>query len=208
MNLKTRIAAGATAAVMAGILGLGGAGISTASAAPSAPSTAVAVDPVPATLPVTGTLPDGTIFTGQLSQLVATVVNGIPMLSGLITGTGLPAAPTPFDTVITGVTAACPVLNLDLQPLNLNLLGLAVNLDAVHLDINAVPGAGLLGDLVCALANALAPGGLLQQIVPILAAVLPPLGLAPIAPLTAPIAPPAAPVMPPAAAPVLPPVVG
>ena len=183
MNLKTRIAAGATAAVMAGILGLGGAGISTASAAPSSPTAAVAVDPVPGALPVTGTLPDGSIFTGQLSQLVATVVNGVPMLSGILMGTGLPAAGTPITTAIAGATAACPVLNLDLQPINLDLLGLVVNLDEVHLDLAAVPGpAKLLGNLVCGLAGALAPGGLLMQIVPILSALLPNLGLAPVTP--------------------------
>jgi len=190
MNLRTRIAAGATAAVMAGIFSVG-TGISTASAASSAPTTAVAVDPVPVTLPVTGTLPDGSTFTGELSQLVATVVNGVPMLSGMIAGTGLPAAGTPFTTAITGAAAACPVLNLMLQPLNLDLLGLVVNLDAVHLAIDAIPGPGkLLGNLVCALAGALDANGLLQQIVPILTAVLPALGLAPVTPPAVPVTPP------------------
>src|SRR6185436_8561425 len=108
-------------------------------------------------------LPDGSTFTGQLSQLVATVVNGVPMLSGMIAGTGLPAAGTPFTTVITGADVACPVLNLMLQPINLDLLGLVVNLDAVHLAIDAVPGPGkLLGNLVCGLVTGLAPAGLLQ----------------------------------------------
>ena len=41
-------------------------------------------------------------------------------------------------------------------PLDLNLLGLAVHLDEVVLDISAVPGAGnLLGNLLCGVANLL-----------------------------------------------------
>ena len=48
--------------------------------------------------------------------------------------------------------AACNVLFLDLGPLNLDLLGLTVDLAEVILDINAVPGPGnLLGNLLCAL---------------------------------------------------------
>jgi len=122
---------------------------------------------------------------------VATVVNGVPMLSGMIAGTGLPAAGTPFTTAITGAAAACPVLNLMVQPLHLDLLGVVVNLDAVHLAIDAVPGpAKLLGNLVCALAGALDANGLLQQIVPILTAVLPALGLAPVTPPAVPVTPP------------------
>ena len=197
MNLKTRIAAGATAAVMAGVLGVGGAGITTASGAPAAQS-AVAVDPVPISLPVTGTLPDCSTFTGQLSQLVATVVNGVPMLSGMISGTKLPAEGTPFNTAIDSAAVACPVLNLTIPPINLDLLGLVVNLDQVHLAIDAVPGPGkLLGNLVCQLAGGLGVGALLQQIVPILSAVLPALGLAPVTPPAAPVMPPAVPVTPP-----------
>ena len=50
----------------------------------------------------------------------------------------------------------CPILNLVLGPLDLNLLGLVVHLDQVVLDITAVPGAGnLLGNLLCGVANLL-----------------------------------------------------
>lgn len=52
--------------------------------------------------------------------------------------------------------ATCPILHLDLGPLNLNLLGLTVHLDRVVLDVNAVPGPGnLLGNLLCAIAGLL-----------------------------------------------------
>ena len=50
----------------------------------------------------------------------------------------------------------CEVLDLVLGPLDLNLLGLNVHLDRVHLNITAVPGAGdLLGNLLCAVAGLL-----------------------------------------------------
>ena len=46
---------------------------------------------------------------------------------------------------------ACQVLSLTLGPLDLNLLGLRVRLSRVDLRIEAIPGGGLLGDLLCAL---------------------------------------------------------
>ncbi|MBD3947533.1 hypothetical protein [Nocardioides ganghwensis] len=64
--------------------------------------------------------------------------------------------------------AACDILNLVLGPLDLNLLGLEINLQRVVLDIVAVPGAGnLLGNLLCAVAGLLDGGplaGLLGQL--------------------------------------------
>jgi hypothetical protein len=51
---------------------------------------------------------------------------------------------------------SCQVLDLVLGPLDLDLLGLVVHLDRVHLNITAVPGAGnLLGNLLCAVAGLL-----------------------------------------------------
>jgi len=50
----------------------------------------------------------------------------------------------------------CQVLHLILGPLTLNLLGLVVTIpNAITIDVTAVPGAGLLGDLLCAIANLL-----------------------------------------------------
>jgi hypothetical protein len=47
-------------------------------------------------------------------------------------------------------------LHLDLGPLDLNLLGLRVQLNEVVLDITALPGPGnLLGNLLCAVAGLL-----------------------------------------------------
>jgi hypothetical protein len=47
----------------------------------------------------------------------------------------------------------CPVLDLTLGPLNLQLLGLVVDLNKVHLTITATRGQGVLGDLFCQLAD-------------------------------------------------------
>jgi hypothetical protein len=51
----------------------------------------------------------------------------------------------------------CPILDLILGPLDLNLLGLLIHLDRVHLTITAERGGGVLGDLFCSLAGGPAP---------------------------------------------------
>jgi hypothetical protein len=51
----------------------------------------------------------------------------------------------------------CTILDLTLGPLDLNLLGLMIHLDVVHLKITAVPGGGILGDLLCSLAGGPSP---------------------------------------------------
>jgi hypothetical protein len=59
----------------------------------------------------------------------------------------------------TAAPASCQVLKLVLGPLNLNLLGLVVNLygqthsSPVIITINAIPSEGLLGQLLCGLAG-------------------------------------------------------
>ena len=71
---------------------------------------------------------------------------------------------TPTQASSTSSTAAaaatpCPVLNLVLGPLDLNILGLQVTLNQVQLNIDAIPGPGnLLGNLLCDVANLLSPG--------------------------------------------------
>jgi len=47
----------------------------------------------------------------------------------------------------------CPVLDLTLAPLDLNLLGLMIHLDRVHLTITAKSNGGILGSLICGLSN-------------------------------------------------------
>jgi len=61
--------------------------------------------------------------------------------------------------------ASCPILHLEIQPININLLGLVITTDAIVLDIVAVPGDGnLLGNLLCAIAGLLNPNGTLSGI--------------------------------------------
>jgi hypothetical protein len=69
---------------------------------------------------------------------------------------------------ITAQAVACQVLNLDIGRITLNLLGLVIDLAPISLDITAIPGGGLLGDLLCALANLLNPLGPLGEILGIL----------------------------------------
>jgi hypothetical protein len=68
--------------------------------------------------------------------------------------------PLSFGVPISATTAAtgptCPVLNLVLGPLHLDLLGLVVDLNQVHLTITAEP-TGILGSLFCGLANTKLP---------------------------------------------------
>jgi hypothetical protein len=47
----------------------------------------------------------------------------------------------------------CTILDLVLGPLDLNLLGLMIHLDRVHLTITADPNGGILGSLLCSLAG-------------------------------------------------------
>ena len=73
----------------------------------------------------------------------------------------------------------CNVLNLTLGPLDLNLLGLRVQLNQVVLNITAIPGGGLLGDLLCGLAGGPqppAPPTGLQGIIDLLTQILNALG--------------------------------
>jgi hypothetical protein len=132
-----------------------------ATAAPPAP-------PVTAT-PVSGTFTDalggvGT-FTGTYELDRFTVVDGQLAAVGTVTGTLTDSLGAVVGTVTqqvtTAVTAAatCQILDLELGPLDLDLLGLVVHLDRINLEITAVPGAGnLLGNLLCGIAGLLDSG--------------------------------------------------
>jgi hypothetical protein len=54
---------------------------------------------------------------------------------------------------LTSAQRICPILDLRLGPLDLNLLGLRVHLDEVHLTITADSNGGLLGSLLCGLSG-------------------------------------------------------
>ena len=95
-------------------------------------------------------------FARQNGALVA-VGNVVATVTNTVTGvTSTLVAPVALPVNTSAITATCEILHLELGPLDLNLLGLAVHLDKVVLDITAVPGAGnLLGNLLCAVAGLL-----------------------------------------------------
>jgi hypothetical protein len=178
MKLRTRIVTAGTALALISAVGVLPAAAS-ASAAPVG-TVAAAAKPAATSVPVTGTLSNGAAFTGAISNLTASAVNGVLQVTGTITGTGLPAAGVPFTAPVQNLATpnGCTILTLDLGPLNLNLLGLVVDLAPVNLDVTAVPGAGnLLGNLLCAVAGLLDGNGPLQGIAALLNRLLTGLGL-------------------------------
>jgi hypothetical protein len=137
------------------------------------------------TIPVSGTAvdaggsPAGT-FTGAL-ELREFVARGDQVFAlGIVTGTLTSAAGVATGvarTVAVPVTVGegpapaivaqqvCDILHLELGPLNLDLLGLVVNLNRVILDIDAVSGPGnLLGNLLCAVVGLLDNPNALAQL--------------------------------------------
>ena len=125
-----------------------------------------AAPPVPAlSVPVAGTFTDalgGTgTFVGNLALNRFAVQNGALVAIGTLTGTLTDSLGTVIGTITQQVTlpvtasATCDILHLELGPLDLDLLGLMVHLDQVVLDITAQQGGGLLGDLLCSIANLL-----------------------------------------------------
>ena len=123
-------------------------------------------------------------FAGTFTPTKFSVVNGVLEATGLVKGTMTDAngaalgtvsqtATIPVDRTAAPDAVGCNVLNLTLGPLNLNLLGLVVTLNQVHLTITAVPGAGtLLGNLLCAVANLLNGTGSLSAIAALLSEIL------------------------------------
>jgi hypothetical protein len=129
-------------------------------------------------IPVTGDLADGGTFEGVLTiteltlneagQLVASgVLEGVADQGGIVTEITQTFTDVPLSLLNGGggPGASCEILDLDLGPIHLDLLGLVVDLDEVNLDITAVPGPGnLLGNLLCAVAGLLDGGGPLTGI--------------------------------------------
>jgi len=119
-------------------------------------------------LPIAGTF-NITNFTNNNGQLTA---NGtVSLLLNGVQQVVQAAAP------VTQASGNCPVLNLTLGPLHLNLLGLVIDLNQVVLNITAQSGPGnLLGNLLCAVAGLLdnngglggVLGGLLNQLTTLL----------------------------------------
>jgi hypothetical protein len=134
---------------------------------------------------VTGSILQGGQAVGQLTDGTLTITRlqergGQLIADGTLTGTvqGQPVTQAFRDVPLTLADqngGACDILNLDLGPINLDLLGLVVDLSPVSLDVTAVPGPGnLLGNLLCAVVGLLdqgpagGQGGILNQLLSII----------------------------------------
>jgi hypothetical protein len=113
-----------------------------------------------------------TAVTGMFKISKFQVINGVLTAVGTYTGS-LSTAPTPATAAVKSINgtslggsssaaapaaaaATCDILDLVLGPLHLDLLGLVVDLNQVHLQITAEQGQGnLLGNLLCAVAGLL-----------------------------------------------------
>lgn len=136
-------------------------------------------------IPITGMAHNGKSFTGHFDVIQFVTRGGKTFAVGTLTGklgnrtvkqsnVAIPASMGNASTASTAgasnastrhavasPAATCPILNLVLGPLHLNLLGLHVDLNQVVLNITAVSGQGqLLGNLLCAVANLLNGTGL------------------------------------------------
>jgi len=115
----------------------------------------------------------------DLSGIVPTIT-GIEVVNGQLVASGVATAivkgqivtsnfRAPLNVALaqdqTGAAAAgCPILDLSLGPINLDLLGLVVETSPICLTITAFQEGGLLGDLLCSIANGLNGNLLLSQI--------------------------------------------
>jgi hypothetical protein len=96
-------------------------------------------------------------------QIVDNVLKAAGKVSGTLAGRPFTTDITNFALQLAPDDAAptdCSVLNLQLAPIHLTLLGLHADTSAICLDITATPSpdGGLLGDLLCSLAGG---GGIL-----------------------------------------------
>lgn len=179
MHASSRLISSTMTVLLAGAVGL----IPAAEMASAAPAKAPSAAALPAatSIPVTGTLTNTagvtSPFSGTLSNLSTSVVNGVLQLTGTLTSSALPGGAVNFALPITP-NATCNILSLNLGPLHLDLLGLVVDLNPVILNITAQPGPGqLLGNLLCAVAHLLDNNGPLTGISALLNRLLTGLGL-------------------------------
>lgn len=106
-------------------------------------------------------------------------ITSVVVENGQLVARGL-VGTNPFTSVVSLATrpaaliapngAACPILDLRLGPIDLNLLGLRVETSPICLEVTAYQGGGLLGDLLCSVANLLQGGTPLADVLALLQA--------------------------------------
>ena len=130
-------------------------------------------------IPVTLTDEAGNVIPGTLDiirfhkqgqDIVAqgrlTAMGHTKMIKAPVTITQLPPASPSLETPDSGnqQPVACTILDLNIGAIDLNLLGLRVQLAPVDLLITGEPTGGLLGSLLCAVANLLNIGNILAVV--------------------------------------------
>jgi hypothetical protein len=142
----------------------------------SAPVTGTYTDPVTGSVGSFAGVLTVARFAAQNGQLVATgtVTGLVTYTSGLLAGTTQTITST-FTGVVTA-SGTCKILDLTIGAIHLDLLGLVLDTNTIHLEITAQSGPGnLLGNLLCAVANLLnggAGGSALQQLANLLNQIL------------------------------------
>jgi hypothetical protein len=127
-----------------------------APSAASAPPAATQQLSVPIDAAQSGGVLNGvfTVTSFSVSSAGELVANGV--FTGTATVGGITQTITSAASSVLQTTGTCPILDLTLGPLHLDLLGLVVDLNQVHLTITAQSGPGnLLGNLLCAVAHLL-----------------------------------------------------
>ena len=159
---RTRLAALAATFACAVML-VGGAGVASA-----ATRTAPAAVPLTKTLKLTGATKSGKKFNGRFKLDRFIAKGGKTYALGTVTGrlagkkvtkhnVRLPVAQNTGSAAAAQVTS-CQILDLVINPITLNLLGLVVHTDTIHLNITAVTGpTNLLGNLLCGLLGIIQP---------------------------------------------------
>jgi hypothetical protein len=131
----------------------------------SAPPPAHAAPVVPAPAPVAAPAPAAVLAPARsaapqqdplssITDLQFVFQDGQLLLQGVLnlaSGTQIP-----ISLPLQAGTDACPILDLDVQPIHLDVLGLVVDTSEIHVTVTAVPGPGnLLGNLLCGVAHLL-----------------------------------------------------
>jgi len=97
----------------------------------------------------------------QATGATEQVLQGAVSLAGQQAGTLIAA----LTTAAAPAAGECPILNLHIDPIHLNLLGLHVDTSAICLDVTATDHQGLLGGLLCDLSGGgLNLGGILGEL--------------------------------------------
>jgi len=156
MKVKLSVLAGVLAITM-GLAAVAATLAPSASAAPPQASIASPISPDQSGGVLDGTFQITSFTTNADRQLIA---HGT--YTGLVNGV---QQTVPDAWAVVDPPRTCTILDLTLGPLHLDLLGLVVDLNQVHLVITAERGPGnLLGNLLCAVAGLLDGNGTLGAI--------------------------------------------